>query len=102
MGLYSPSSSVPSSYKVLAMTRRNLSPATRGVSAGPGRAGLGWGVNPSPPARPSPAPPPTQVHGVDLDVDVQDQVHLEGLALAVQAGHCGQSGGQGPGGRGLG
>lgn len=30
VGLYSPSSSVPSSYKVLAMTRRNLSPGKRG------------------------------------------------------------------------
>lgn len=30
VGLYSPSSRVPSSYKVLAMTRRNLSPGRRG------------------------------------------------------------------------
>lgn len=29
VGLYSPSSRVPSSYKVLAMTRRNLSPVKR-------------------------------------------------------------------------
>lgn len=34
VGLYSPSSRVPSSYKVLAMTRRNLSPGRRGQRSG--------------------------------------------------------------------
>lgn len=34
VGLYSPSSSVPSSYRVLAITRRNLSPVGTGLEAG--------------------------------------------------------------------
>lgn len=29
----------------------------------------------------------TEIHRVDPGIDVQDQVHLEGLALAVQAAH---------------
>lgn len=49
-----------------------------------------------PPPRPpsSPSRRRTEVHGVDLDVDVQDEVHLEGLALAMQARHCAERGGR--------
>ena len=80
VGLYSPSSRVPSSYKVLAMTNRNLSPEITAVSEGEEQ--LRWQK-----ASCCLCSILTQVYRVNLNVYIKDEVHLERFTLTMQPRH---------------